>query len=564
MRNYILFLISLFLLSSCEDFLKEEPSGNIFEDNFFKNEDDAERAIYSVYKVLNSIGLYGRYWPAIDVGTDDIGTKERSGMINFAAHSLSGDQEWFSKSGVWSSWWTGVNTSNFVISNVKEMENIDDDYRNKILAEAMCMRAFFYFNIVRTWGDVPVIDWYINNETFDFSSNLKREKIDDVYNKIIIPDLIFASEFAPDVQNNKGRATKWLARLILSEVYATRAGYYRDSETGELKKGDNSYWNLALKAAANIIDSDDCPFKMLRDKGSYTNAYARVWEESFSDESLLEVGAIAEPNSGSWLTRECWSGPYGSPFWGANTNVQPFNDGRKIIDMRFPGVATVGSYIPTPDLFHNIDKKDLRGWGIMTRYDLNDGVKGSTTYLSHPALTKYIDINVAIGKLGTSFQYADRNFVIYRYVDAMLLYAEADNELNGPTEKSISLINNIRNRAGLEDLTDDKTADKDSFREAIHYERRIELHAECKRRFDLIRWNKFKDVTRNMDTLWEMEDNLKPDGTSYMSAACQLMYVPGTPSVGCETTTEVPELFYLLPIPTKDLTKTGWKNNFGY
>lgn len=566
-RLYTLIMLVLVISTySCDEFLKEEPVGSIGQEQFFKNKDDVERATLVIYKVLNSTGLYGRYWPVIDVGTDDVGTvNNKTGMQNFAGYSLSGDQEWFSKSAVWDSWWQGVNYANFVISNVKEMPDIDNDYKNQIMAEAMCMRAFFYFNLVRAWGDVPIITWFVNNENYTFTSQLKREKVQDVYDNVIIPDLVFASDYAPAFQEMKGRATKWLARTILADVYVTLAGYRRDSETGNTVKGEDKNWELAKNAAERVVFDSECPYGLLTDKGLYTNAYARIWEESFSQESLLETGTISEAGNGSWITRECWSHFNGVTFWGPNANAKPFGDSRTINSMGFPGAPRQGIFIPCPDLFHAMEANDLRKWGIMTRYDENKGTTAEKTYLCQPVFMKYVDLDVATAKLGTSFQYADRNFVIYRYADAMLLYAEADNEVNGPTDRSIELINQIRRRAGLNDLTSDKYDSKETFRNAIRQERRIELHAECKRRFDLIRWNIMSEETRDMDVYWMPSDNLKPDGiNSYMDKKCQLIYTASVPSPGCETVTEAPAVFRLLPIPTEELYRTGWSNNSGY
>lgn len=559
--NKVFVLVCILMgVTSCSDFLSEEPIGYIDQNKFLETEDDFDRAMYSVYNTLNSQGLYGRYWPVIDVGTDDVGTvASQTGMHNFASYALSGDQEWFSKSGVWDALWQGINRANYIIDSINEKEDLTVEYRNSTMAEAMCLRAFFYFHLVRAWGDVPLVKWFVYNDNYDFTSELERQPVEVIYNEVIFPDLVFASNYAPDYQSQKGRVTKWFALTLLSEAYATFAGYRRNSLTGEIVKGNDSYWLLARNAAEKVIDSEDCPFS-LNEEGD--NPYAVAWNQNFTDESLLEVGAISSIGVGSWLTRDCWSSRTGSPFWGATT-AKPFDNGLQVSQMGFPGITNQGKFIPSPDLYHAMEPGDLRSWGIMTKFQ--ESGSGGNIYLCQPTFTKYVDINVALGKLGTSFQYADRNFVIYRYVDAMLLFAEADNEVNGPTQKSIGIINKIRNRAGLVDMTDDKYANKESFRETIRKERRIELHAECKRRFDLIRWNTFKKETRDMDVKWLMADNMNTDtGKSYMNVDCQIIYVPSTPSVGCETVTEAPELFYLLPIPTKELSKTGWYNNYGY
>jgi len=556
MKKYILYAMTGLLLFSCDSFLEEVPKTTISNENFLVTEDDVSSAIYPVYKTLLLQGTYGRYWPIIDVGTDDVGTNSTAnGQLGFANHALDGGQVFFDRSVVWDTWWTGVNAANYVIDGLKTI-TLDSIFERSAEAEMRCMRAFYTFQLVRGWGDVPIMDYFVNSATYEKAKTEPRQPIDSVYKKLIIPDLIYAAEYAPSVQAMTGRATKWLARTILAEVYATRAGQWRDSRTGAFRTAPESertrFWQSAREAAWSVISpTSGCPHSLVTEKTTtYPNPYAQNWERNFTKESLLEVGTIGKAGLGSWLTRECWIGINGGNFWGG-VNAKPFGGTLTVSNMRFTGAPNVGSFIPRPDLFQKMEPGDLRKWGLLTRYD-----EGTIVYLCQPAFRKYVDFRVATSKPGTSFQYGARNFVIYRYADALLLFAEADNELNGPTAEGIDAINKLRLRAGLPVLDAAKTADKISFRNAIRNERRFELHGECKRRFDLIRWGEFINATKNYSTVWLPADNPKPGGGSYMAGAS---FIVGAPRV------EANEKSHLFPIPLKEMNvNPDWYDNKGY
>jgi len=556
MKKIILIVIVSLTWVSCDNFLEETPKTSIASADFLQTEEDVNAAIYPVYKTLLLPGTYGRYWPAIDVGTDDVATNSTSGgYLGFANHTLDGSQVFFDKSLVWDTWWSGVNAANYVIDGLKSLE-LEASFKTNAEAEMRCMRAFFTFQLVRGWGDIPIMNYYVNSATYDKAKDETRQSIDSVYTKLIIPDLIFASENAPSVQVMTGRATKWLARTILAEVYATRAGQWRDSKTGIFKTATvaerQNYWQLAREAAWSVVDpAVGCPNNLVTEKTTtFPNPYAQNWERNYTKESLLEVGAIGKAGLGSWLTRECWIGIDGGNFWGG-TGAKPLGGTLTVNKMRFTGAPNVGSFFPRPDLFQKMEAGDLRKWGNLIRYD-----EGAVVYLCQPAFRKYADLRVATAKPGTSFQYGARNFVIYRYVDALLLFAEADNELNGPTVDGINAINKIRLRAGLTNLDATKTADKDVFRTTIRTERRFELHGECKRRFDLIRWGEFINTTKNYSTAWKQTDNPKTGGGSYMTVPT---FTVGAPRI------EANELSHLFPIPLKELNlHQNWYDNKGY
>src|SRR5690606_30040452 len=204
---------------------------------------------------------------------------------------------------------------------------------------------------------------------------------------------------------------------------------------------------------------------------------------------------------GSWLSRESNGAVDGRQYWGP-AGGRPLtaegNTGRVNNELKFRGAPPgQGQQIPTPDLYDASEDGDERIWSIMTRYDVSPGV----TYVCQPTFRKFIDIAFYLGEEGTSFQYTNSNIILYRYADALLIYAEAQNEADGaPNADAYAAINALRNRAGLSDLT--AGLSQADFRTAVWQERRVELNAEFKRKFDLIRTNRLVQETTDINLDW--------------------------------------------------------------
>ncbi len=568
-------------MSSCTAFLAEDPDGAILLSEYFRDEDDVENAMYSVYAPLNSNALFGRYMPIYDVGTDLVGAKNNADYPKpLLYHTVNAQSFWIDNTSgtTWLGLWQGVLKANFILSNIDNVEDIDETYYKQAVAEARCMRAFYYYYLARMWGDLPIITWYVNSLTYDGTADMDRAPVDRVYKELIIPDLIYASENAPTAQVMTGRATKWLAKTLLAEAYMTLAGYRRDSKTGVIAQGDQDYWKEALRVIKEVVgetangEGTSCPHALLQATNADDNPYARIWDDEFTQESILEVGAYAMSGVGNVLTNEAFSQTTGGNFWGANANINEDVYGEEMETMnfqvyhQFPRQTSNGLFIPTAELYHLFESDDdLRKWGILTEYTDYEGEILEFTYYCAPTFRKYVDMDVKTNKPGTDSSYGDVNFVLYRYADALLIFAEAENEVNGVTEAGLSALNQIRVRAKLRSLTTTDTPTKEAFRRAVKQERAIELHAEVKRRFDLIRWNELVSATADYDTYYVPGDNDnditytdtsgKTQSLSLVTAVCYTANKEPSPA---------PEKVYLMPIPAGDIAKSGWYQNAGY
>jgi hypothetical protein len=554
----LLLFITLFTVS-CEDFLEEEPPTFISTSNFYQTESDARTACDAVYQMLHDGGWtssYGRWWPAIDLGTDDV-TSRLNGN-NFSAwfsHTINAEHNWMNSWAQYSNFWTGISRANDVISNVSEMD-IDEDTRNCIVGEARGLRALYYLHLVKTYGDLPmIIDEVATKEDF----MLPRSSAADIYEQVIIPDLQYAEEYCEDGLHD-GHISKWTAKVILADVYMTYAGWRRTSQ-GEFVQGDASYWTLARDKAKEILDGS--PHSLITEpivNGFNTiPACGVAWslDSPYSKESMMELGSQNEYLYGSLLSRECNPYATGRWFWGETSESPLEAEGisSTVTEMRFPGTpVSVGTYIPTPDLWRIFEDGDeRRDWALLTRYTSPEG----DTYVCQPIFKKYVDIDYYMGEENTTFQNTSNNFLLYRYADALLIYAEAANEVAASSggDDAYAAVNEIRNRAGLEDLT--VGLSQDEFRNAVWHERRCEFCGECKRRFDLIRTNRLATETSDIQVSWLASDNSDTE-LSQDYSYCNVLYTG---------TVAWPDNEWLMPLPSTEVTlnaENDWVQNAGY
>jgi starch-binding outer membrane protein, SusD/RagB family len=560
--------ISLLLIMvmgiSCEDYLREEPPTFISASNFWKTASDARTGVNGVYQKLND--AHNRWWVVVDLFTDDIVSRTNGGNYfnPFGEHTVTASTPVFEQFGLYSDWWIGIGRANTVLKFVPSI-TMDDTEKNKVLGEARALRALYYFNLVRAFGDVPMMTDVVTTEA-DF--NKPRVSPEIIYDEVIIPDLKFAEEFCRDGLHD-GHITKWTAKLILADVYMTRAGWRRTSQ-GELVQGDAANWALARDKAKEIIDNSPHTLNTVAKVNgkNITPAYGVAWldDNPFTPESMLELSYVQVAGLGNWMSRESNPNSTASGYWGANANAQPLLGEGIPGNLRaespsnpdglfFKGSPpSQGQEIPTPDLYDAFEAGDKRrDFSLMTRYITPSG----RNYLCQPTFRKFIDIAYYLGEEGTSFQYTTSNLILYRFADALLIYAEAQNEADGtPNAAAYTAINRIRRRAfEVTDSSRDLAGlSQDAFRKAIWKERRVELNAEFKRKFDLIRTNQLVTETTNINLNWTAAQGSK---SNYVN--CYTPFYSTRPAW--------PDREWLWPIPQSEFDlnkKNGWIQNKGY
>lgn len=436
MRKIILLLLAITFIS-CSDFLEENPKDRLTPVNFYQNTEDAESAVFAIWD--NIFGLWGgTFFLNLDILSDYLeGRGSTSPMSNYQGldgtniNRVVGD---------WTSFYRSIRNANIAIENIENMENIDESIKTHLISEALFMRAFCYYYLVRLWGPVPL---YLNLTPEDLS----RRPVDEVY-QAIINDLREAESNLPSTPIAYGRPTKWAAQVFLSEVYLTIGKF-----------------DLAKEKAKEVIDSGLFELVDVEVAEDFDNVFGP--DVNGSKEEIFYIKHNRQRG---------WGQPH-KYLWPDDT-FSPF-----------------GSYVvfARPNNFHqNWDKNDLRHqYFVYSTYINRNTGELETLPQSTPILvSKYRDPNASsTGGHGNDAP-------VWRYADALLIYAEAavmaDNQISS---SAINSVNQIRRRAYGYPVASTSPVDfvidgwtVESFREAILMERAYELFVEGgKRWFDLKR-----------------------------------------------------------------------------
>ena len=447
MKKYIIILtiISATLLAGCQDFLKEAPVDRFVGDNFYKSTADAEAGVYGVYQILYNI--YRRNILLLnDLPADD--HKNGIGMPNqflvdleFLRHTA---ENTFVRDN-WRNHYSGIQRANTVIANISKM-SIPEVTKKRLIAEASFLRALYYFNLVRFHGDVPLS---LGIESIQ-DALIPRTPKADVYAQII-KDLKLAETDLPKTVDaaNQGRATAGAAKVLLGKVYLTQKSF-----------------QAAADKLAEVVNNE----------GQYNYGLHPKFSDNWTE--------ATENGRESVFTIELMESP-------GTSNSQMALQGPKF---SVPGGAVPGyigcneADIPTVDLCNSFEPGDTRK-NVTIKTDFLSPKTGKIVVASIPLFAKYWQE----GLLATG--QCNINMHILRYADALLMYAEAMNEV-GKTTESAAVLNRVRERA-FGDKTHNVTGlGKDALREKIYQERRLELSNEGQRWFDLVRTDRFVQVMK--------------------------------------------------------------------
>lgn len=478
LRYLILVMIMGLCSTSCEDFLDTEPTNFIAPT--YSTLSELETALVGVYDVLGSLHMYGDavpYW--LNMGTDE--AISRHGTPNTTAFIFSPADDRIT--GFWRTLYIGIYRANLVLAKV-DNPDLDEVERNNIKGQALFLRAYYYFMLVRNFGGVPLL---LTDKPDINNVDVPKSSIAEVY-EIIVRDMTEAEGIVKPVQEGMGggRITQSAVQGILARVHLTMAGY---------PLNDQSQYAEALKWAKKVRDSG-----LHALNPSYEDIFIRYARDEYDiKESIWEVEHYGLQSEGD--------GEYS--YWvGYRIGVRNTEDVELGIS---PYVVSATGYLY--DLYE-IDPNtaadpittalDLRReWNIANfYYEGNPGVK-----------TYYVPDASGVWKWrlpGTKWRreyevlkpkdrnYTAQNFPLLRYSDVLLMLAEAEYNVNGATPEAYEAINEVRRRGyGLllpnppnPGVDADLPEDID-FMQAIKEERARELCFEGERRLDLIRWGNF-------------------------------------------------------------------------
>ena len=457
--------------TSCSDFLDETDPSNLQPDSFFTLPDHAEAAVNATYAGLRfygeGAGIFSANWQMLEAvtGTATTETGQNSDLNNLYSLIYDGNTAHINN------WWNGlyriIANANLSIERIPGIEfpaaNVAQ--KTKLIGEAKFLRAWSYFNIVRLWGDAPLITLPQTTESEDFSP--ARAPQEEIY-KLILADLTAAEAAGLPVTATTGRVTQMAVKSLLSKVYLTMAGF-------PLSKGASHYKLAADKALEVITYAKANPTVI-----NLFATYREVHQESLKNrtEHIFQIqynNTVAQFPLGDYL-----------PNFKAVT---------------FAGAGGTGSTVPTKSFYDSFDDKDLRkkdqdGWFYTTYYTNGTGAKFD---LGAPYVFKHFNVTALGGPGITPTTFNNLNVNLIRYAEVLLIYAEAQNEVGGINQEAYDAFKRIRDRAQL--VTPAMgTYTTSTFREAVWRERWYEFCYEGITWFDMIRLRKvFNEKTKGFD-----------------------------------------------------------------
>ena len=445
MKKNVLAVLALILLTTtgCHKVLDKEPLPTISPDNFFRTTEDAEAALAAAYDGIQQTGLYGQDLIMAGEQPSDNCTTQNTDVLPL--DKITWNPLTSQVGNIFRQSYISINRANAVIQHVPRIV-MDTTRRAQIVAEAKALRALNYFNLVQYYGDVPL------RLPGDESVALPRTSADKLYERII-QDLIEAEAGAARTYSSQdmlhGRFTKGGCNALLARVHLTQRN-----------------WSAAQEASRKVITSGI--YSLLTDFNSAFPADNKV-------ESVFEVEYAGLSQDG----------------------------GNTVPDLVLPSPPATYSFpkfmLPTSELISQADSNRDARWK-------NSGpVAGGRSYGSYLRGTSSNAADQGFFAYKwrgnpNGFNSADNNSII-RYADVLLMYAEAANEIGGPSDDVLEKLNAVRVRARLPalDLSFSQTADKASMRKEIELQRRLELAFEGQRWPDLLRYARHELADPSVD-----------------------------------------------------------------
>jgi hypothetical protein len=467
-----------FGILSCKKYLDVQPVSSATPDYVFSNIDNAYKAVLGTYACLTGDQGYGirisMYYP---YDNDEMmgqsgatGDNERRDIAHYNA--APGNTQLYSP---YSQLYQGIERANLCIYYIPQMDlyangtEAQQKELKRMHGEALTLRAQYYFELIRNWGDV-VAQWQPSSfETDLFKSKTDR---DTIYDRLL-NDLATAETLVPwrsDVTKDE-RITQGAVRGLRARIALYRAGWSLRSD-GQLKQGSNAaqYYQIAKNECNSII---------LSGQHNLNPSFQSVFKDNI-------CGHIIEPNG-----EVVWEVAMAGGNSGLGDSKLGYYNG--------PRYNNTGNsaLVILPTFFYLFDSTDLRRDVTIAPYFINQNFTLAGRTLSSIPDGKFRrDWTANPSLVTTAAQYMGLNWPMIRYSDVLLMLAEVENELNnGPTAAAYNAINMVRRRGyGKPIGTPDATVDipsglsKADFFNAIVKERALELASEGHRKYDLIRW----------------------------------------------------------------------------
>tara|TARA_X000000950_G_scaffold54495_3_gene65052 strand:- start:1170 stop:2663 length:1494 start_codon:yes stop_codon:yes gene_type:complete len=456
MKNlkYLIYLSTIIATFSCSE-LEEEPYGFLANDNFYSTEENVYSGLQYAYQASKRAQFYSRLLNITLMGAGQSDTKPsytQRNAVEFKNWTFDASTE--ALRDFFGGCYTGISRANTVLDNTEKIDFSDDILKNQYIGEAKFLRAFYYFYLVRVFGEVPV---YTDAKNPNITYETPVSSIEDIYN-LIIDDLTFAAQNVPAF-SIRGRADGTAAKGLLSKVYLHLAS---SKESGSPRYGwvsdHTQMYAQAASFASQVLNSgtfglDNSIYTTFPDNNPASREKLFVWSSNPATNNSTGMTSLHTTFSPyTWYSQFYTYAP-------GSTDVTPYWGGWTVMWYHADELASH----PSEDLRRN----------LYTNLVLSSG---GAVLQNRPE-----SYNMKYFANTQSFYSGDTSWPFLRTSDIALVHAEAA----GPTADGYSSINAIRNRAGLADLTPGLS--RSEYMEAVWQERKWELAMEGHLIFDLRR-----------------------------------------------------------------------------
>lgn len=444
-------------LNSCqENFLEKNPLNAISGPTFWKTETDVNMALTGVYRTLQN-SVYGHRKPFLDTYSDNALDRHTFFGFNVATQGVINASN--VNTALYNQPYQGIAACNYFLENIDGVTAVSQANKDRYIAEVKFLRAMYYFDLVQNFGGVVV---YKAGPKTAEEAKIKQSTKDEVL-AFVLEDVDYAISKLPATAY-AGRAVKASAQMLKAKVRMFQQN-----------------WADAATLTSDIMNSK--LFSLYQ--GGYPNLFINSTQQN-NPEIIFSTKYLAPNNpqgNEGMLVEIGW--------YGSIAPYQNLVDEYEMANGKM--ISEAGSGYDATNPYANRDPRLKMTIILPTEPLINpDGSKFAQT---DPNLTTYVQKKyMDLSKLPfdrTKIPVTDMNVVHMRYAEVLLAYAEAKNEASGPDATIYAALNAIRSRTGvnLPPVDEAKYGTKETLRDFIRHERRIELALEGHRYHDLKRWN---------------------------------------------------------------------------
>jgi len=553
---YVLFLLATIGFSACKkDFLERAPSDFISKEEVFSNIDNTEAFLNNIYVQLPSLlvpTLNNQGFYSLDAASDlsaNMWTEWPGSSIDMTIGNWS--PSFSPLSYLWTDYFNAIRRTNILLENEALIPTTSPARKSRILGEAYALRAYYYFELFRMYGELPLIEQSLDPGGQDVF--FKRSSTDDVV-AFIKADIERATPLLParHEPSEFGRATSLAMKALLSRLCLYHASPLFNPT------GDKARYALAATVSKEAIDfAQDNGYRLSMGDVDGLQSYERIFLEESNEEVIWSSGRTGfDYNGGYW---DFYVGTLGYGGWYGESPLQGLVDSYELLNGELPVLGYDDNHTPIPNPVSGFDplspfeNRDPRFYQTVGFH--GDTYKGREVNFA-PGGLDYATDRPRINYFWKKYAIPDRDlinetggytkrFAIFRLSELYLNYAEALNESEGPSAAAVEAVNKIRRRVGMIEVPNG--LDQNELREKIRNEKKVEFAFESHRFWDIRRWKIGTEVSNGV----VRKVNVSANGTFTYPVWQNRVFE---------------EKHYLLPIPQSEIDKLNgqWAQNPGW